>query len=572
MAACKITKTPDVPITMLGLQPMVTAQLNGLDAQFVLDSGAFYSLMSSAAAAQFKLPLQPAPFGFRIKGVGGLAEVKLTRVKAFTFAGMHLRDIEFMVGGSEAGQGSAGVLGQNFLENFDVEYDLGRGVFRLAAAEDCKHSMMAYWADAGSVSAMDISRTTPVEPHTVGTAYINDKKIRVLFDTGAATSMISLKAAARAGITPTTPGVVYGGLESGVGRQMVKTYIAPFASFKIGDNEEIKNARLRIGDVDLPEGDMLIGADFFLSHHLYVANSQHRLFFTYNGGPVFNLAASREQSAAADGADSANDATAVGKPDGAALFRQGAALSGRGDFAQAIEDFTKAIEIDANEPEYFYQRGMTSWRNRQIEPAAADLDQALKLDPNYLPALMARAELRMAKRDLSGATSDLDSADRIAPKQADVRYSMAHLYNEAGSRAAALSQYDLWIANHPDDAKMAAALNGRCWTRVLDGSDLAKALDDCNSVLRRTLKGDQTYAFALAGRGLAQLRLGAFDKSIADFDASLKLHPKNAWALYGRGVAKTKLNRPGEAESDKAAAIAIWAPIADNFVRDGIRQ
>ena len=34
---------------------------------------------------------------------------------------------------------------------------------------------------------------------------------------------------------------------------------------------------------------MLIGADFFLSHHVYVANSQRKLYFTYNGGPVFNL-------------------------------------------------------------------------------------------------------------------------------------------------------------------------------------------------------------------------------------------------------------------------------------------
>ena len=36
---------------------------------------------------------------------------------------------------------------------------------------------------------------------------------------------------------------------------------------------------------------MLIGADFFLSHRVYVANSQRKLYFTYNGGPVFNLTA-----------------------------------------------------------------------------------------------------------------------------------------------------------------------------------------------------------------------------------------------------------------------------------------
>jgi len=40
---------------------------------------------------------------------------------------------------------------------------------------------------------------------------------------------------------------------------------------------------------DLPDADMLLGSDFFVSHHVFVANSQHKLYVTYNGGPVFNL-------------------------------------------------------------------------------------------------------------------------------------------------------------------------------------------------------------------------------------------------------------------------------------------
>jgi tetratricopeptide (TPR) repeat protein len=571
IAACKVARTPDLPITMQGLRPTITAQINGVDAQFALDSGAFYSMISGAAAAQFNLPLQPLPPGYRVNVIGGTIEVKLTRVKVFTFAGVPIRNVEFLVGGSEVGQGSAGILGQNFLELFDVEYDLGHGAIRLATAEDCKHVMMAYWAAGASVSSMEISRTSPEDPHTVGTAYINDTKIRVVFDTGAATSMISLKAAARAGVTPATPGVTDGGYQRNFGHGSVKTYIAPFASFKIGDNEEIKNARLRIADTVLPMGDMLIGADFFLSHRLYVANSQHRLYFTYNGGPVFNLAQSAaagagadEQAAAGGGGDQAADA--------GALFRQGAASAGRGDVRHAIQDFTKAIDIDANEPEYFHQRAVAYWQDKQMESASADLDHALKLDPNYLPALVTRAELRMAKRDLPGTAADLDSADRIAPKQADIRYTMARLYIGAALPAAAIAQYDLWIANHPDDSKMPTALSGRCESRALNGSDLAKALDDCNSGLRRMNKTDRAYGGALISRGLVQLRLGAFDKSIADFDASATLQPKNPWPLYGRGIAKSKLNKVSEAEADKAAATALLPHIGETFARYGIGQ
>jgi hypothetical protein len=76
----------------------------------------------------------------------------------------------------------------------------------------------------------------------------------------------------------------------------VKTWVAPFASVKIGD-EEIKNTKLSIGETQATEFDVLLGADFFLAHHLYVANSQGKLYFTYSGGPVFRAVAPGETAA-----------------------------------------------------------------------------------------------------------------------------------------------------------------------------------------------------------------------------------------------------------------------------------
>src|ERR1700723_3738442 len=141
-----------------------------------------------------------------------------------------------------------------------------------------------------------------------------------MFDTGSWASVLSLKAAARAGVKTDTAGGVDAGSSTGIGRGSVKNYIAPFSSFKIGDNEEIKNARLRIADFDLEEGDMLLGAAFFLSHHVYVANSQHRLYITYTGGPVFNLS----KSASAGGTDAPETKNQDDEPaDAAAFARRG---------------------------------------------------------------------------------------------------------------------------------------------------------------------------------------------------------------------------------------------------------
>ena len=70
----------------------------------------------------------------------------------------------------------------------------------------------------------------------------------MVFDTGAGTSLLTLEAAKRARITPQSADVTPGGPVWGIGHRVTVSWIARFASFKIGD-EEIQNARLRIGEI-----------------------------------------------------------------------------------------------------------------------------------------------------------------------------------------------------------------------------------------------------------------------------------------------------------------------------------
>src|SRR5215813_10258838 len=81
-AQCKLGRLAEVPVTMSGLRPTVTARINGTEAVFLLDSGAFYSTLTTASASEFKLRLRPLPPQFHIGGVGGWAQdVSLTTVR-----------------------------------------------------------------------------------------------------------------------------------------------------------------------------------------------------------------------------------------------------------------------------------------------------------------------------------------------------------------------------------------------------------------------------------------------------------------------------------------------------------
>lgn len=285
---CKLVRLGELPVTMRGMRPLVHAAINGQDALLMVDSGSFYNTLTPAGARQFKLQLEPAD-GLYVSGVGGAGQAWLTTVKSFGIFAREIPRVRFVVSSADLGDGVVGLLGQNVLALGDVEYDLAHGVLRILRTHgDCSNESLAYWANAKGqpVSAIEIDFATEQHPHTMGSAWLNGRKIRVEFDTGASESVVYLDAAARAGVTPKSPGVVSAGMSSGFGPRQVATWVGSFASLRIGD-EEIRNTRLQFADIPGDDTDMLVGADFFLSHHVLVANSQHTLYFTYNGGPVF---------------------------------------------------------------------------------------------------------------------------------------------------------------------------------------------------------------------------------------------------------------------------------------------
>jgi tetratricopeptide (TPR) repeat protein len=574
---CTLGKVAELPITMAGTRPLITAKINNQEARFVLDSGAFFSMMSTATAAQFNLKLKRAPFGLTVQGIGGSVSPEVATVKEFGIAGALIHNVDFLVGGSEVG--GEGLIGQNFLEQWDVEYDFSKGVVRLFKPDGCRKYRLAYWVTSGQpYSEMEIQSVAQARLHTIGVGYVNDQKIRVMFDTGAYTSVLSLKAAAKAGIKTDSPGVVEAGYSSGIGRGTVKSYIATASSFKVGDTEEIKNARLRIADIDLPDADMLLGSDFFVSHHIFVANSQHKLYVTYNGGPVFNLtktrAATSEQTAEPPKEDAAGDrqvsAAADEHADPDALARRGEASAARRDFEHALADLSKAIELRPGEPEYLYQRAMAYRQSGQAALALADLDHAITLNQDFLRAYLPRAEIRLHEKNVDGAIADLDTVDRLAPKQADVRFVLAERYEVMDRFSQAIAQYDLWIQHHPVDSKRAVALGARCRASAIENQDLAGGLADCNKALSLADKKNPNYGHLFENRGLLELRQANYERAILDFDAALKTMPKNPFALYGRGVAKIRKNKTADGEIDIAEAVKIAPNIGAPFSKRGL--
>jgi tetratricopeptide (TPR) repeat protein len=568
-AACVVQKIAELPVTMSGLTPTVPVKINDKDSWLIADSGAFRSILSPGTASQLGLSLQPLPGNRIVRGYNGAVKMSLVTIKKLVIAGKTLANVEFIVGGSEFG--AAGMLGQDILGMADVEYDLPDGVIRLMRARDCNGTNLAYWANGKPYSVLAID-AAGWGSHITGTIELNGTKVRATFDTGAPGSILSLAAARRLGMRPGGPGVVEGDDIGGGGSGVVKTWIAPFDSLKIGDNETIQKIRLRVGDSDAGI-DMLIGADFFLSHRIYVANRQRKMFVTYAGGPVFNLSV--------DGPATAS--TALPKPTGPeptdadSFSRRAAVAATRRDYASAIADFTRANALAPNDARYLYQRAQAYSGSKQPVLAMADVDKALAITPSDVDMLLFRVQLHLDGGDLAKATepvaADLQAADRAAASQADSRLAIATGYitliQESGKADVydpALSQLDYWLKYHPDDFRFPEALNARCWLRAITGRDLDRGLADCD----RSLRIRANVADTLDSRGLVQLRLGALDRAIADFDAAIRVRPKTPTSLYGRGLAKQRKGDATGGKADLAAALAMEPKVAGWFRNFGV--
>lgn len=556
-AKCKVTAL-ELPVTMVGSRAIVRLGINGTEVPLMLDTGAFYSFLTTAAAEQLKLRTAPVTSGVEVLGLTGKVDVRQTTVSHLTLASGELQRVEFLVGSNEPGGGAMGILGRNLLSSVDSEFDLAHGVMRLMPTEgDCGDVDMAYWAHGRPVSVLDLERDSRGrQPAIEAEVRVNGRKVRALFDTGAS-SLLMLDAAGRVGISRET--LVPRARAYGLGEGDVEAWLAPVSRVEIG-GETIENNRLEIADFDYGADGMLLGIDFFLSHRIYVSRQQDRLYFTYEGGPVF--ASNREDKGAAR-AEAAASEPAL---DAAALVRRGAASFSRHDSAAALADLDRACAMGP-QAACFALRGRVREASGQRAAALQDFDDALRLDPAQAEARLGRAWAREAAGDRDGAIADLDVLDETLAPQATARQEMAQLFARLELPDRASRQWDLWIAPRPDDIGVADALNGRCWMRVMLNVELARALEDCERALAR----EPENASFLDSRGWGRLRLRRYAEAVADFDRSLKIEPGRAWPLYGRGIARLRQADVAGAQADLEAARRARPTIDADAGHYGIR-
>ena len=548
---CQIERYGTLPVEMEGGRATTMVKINESDTRFALDTGAFFNIMSKASASSLGLRLRALPPNFRISGIGGSADAEYTRVKDFGILGTTLKNIDFIVGGTDAGYG---LLGANLLDFADLEIDMAHGKLSLFKVEGCDKDALAYWSTGRDYFMANLDPSdNRNDRRTFIDVTINGKKVRALIDSGAYATMLTRSAAERAGIDLNAPDVKRSNAVMGFGAKSVKTWIVHVDSFSVG-TETIQHSQMQVIDGTLGgiNNDMLLGLDYLLAHHMFIANSQQKAYFTYNGGRVFAFAEAPSDAGKSDASTATDSSDATPKTASDYALRGEADLS-RGEPQAAVADLNEAIRMAPDQADYYVARARAFWTAKQSDAALTDLNKSLSLDPKNLDALLLRARLHFMHKDRASAEADVTAASALAPAGSTQARSVAAMYIQLDQPAAALPLLDDWIRLHDNDATLGSALNERCWARALSNQMLDDALHDCRKAIRR----DGENPAYLDSLGLVQLRLGNYPESIKAYEQAVAQRPRSAWSRYGLGLAKIRNGQTDAGNADLAAARAF---------------
>jgi predicted aspartyl protease len=306
---CKLVRIVEWPLRANYYRPVLDGEINGQKVGVLIDSGASASKIRRSATARLGLPRQQLE-GYQVFGIGGESHAEVVFINEFRIGKSVRKNWRVIVAGEhDIGDDQAVILGDDFLGEADIEFDLRNNAVRVFQAKDCAGSPLAYW----SREALEI-RLQGNEKIEF-TVAINGKPLRAMLDSGATYSLLEKAEAEQRGVTPSSPGAKPAGCVRGLGAKTADSWTGQFESFAIGE-ELIRNPRIQFADMwrDMTYAEtgtrlrrqfagnpqILLGADFLRSHRVLVARSQKKMYFTYEGGTVFPDVTGRPCNAAAD--------------------------------------------------------------------------------------------------------------------------------------------------------------------------------------------------------------------------------------------------------------------------------
>lgn len=226
-----------------------------------------------------------------------------------------------------------------------------------------------------------------------------------------------------------------------------------------------------------------------------------------------------------------------------------------GDTDLALDRLTAAIGspflLPHQKAEAYTLRGTTFYALKEDEKALADLSEAIRLAPRA-----ASYRLRSSVHERSGryddAIADLTEALALAPSDIPALLGRASLHESYLNHRAAIEDYGLLIEHYPAFKGYALRKRGTAYAEL---GEIDKAASEIAAI---PLDGSYDYQGHIQ-RGIDFDNVTAHDRARPEFDAAIRLQPRNAHAYLSRGISGVQAGAFEAALQDLDTAIAFNA-------------
>jgi tetratricopeptide (TPR) repeat protein len=432
---CKREPAAAWPVRLVGDRPFVDGAVNGTKINVLVDTAAYASLITGAAAQRLKLKVdyrttESLRDGSQV-GIAKLDELrigdKVTKGSSVRVVGDLPADVDF-------------ILGVDFTSSYDLELDLPGRFVRVFTPARCPGESLAYWDANASEVELQKARAT-ILPVT-----LNGKRAVAMLYSGLAASRVSPAFAEELGMKPGMAGVLPAGCSSGKSIWMSKFDLS------IG-KRMFDDARLYVGPT---QGgvDVYLGADFLRTHRVLASTSRGTLYFTDMGGLPFMarpwlrcdeamLGKSRQEMLDHLDATLTRDA----RDANALLWR--ASMQRRENPKEALADLAAAIALEPSNAAAFSLRAEVHKNLKDHAAAIADMDKAIALGIVTTEIYTARAELHRRRGDLARAIEDYGESLRIDPRYPAPLQTRGRLLYHAGRYEDADRDFTALVAVSP---------------------------------------------------------------------------------------------------------------------------
>ena len=273
--ACMVERAAVLPVRLDHGILLVPGALNGQPVQLIVDTGAEASLVSSEAVARFGLE-RDTTRRTTINSFGGQITMANAWVRSFMVGNLETPQVSLAVGPlpalGEPASPLAGLVGADYLAAFDIEFDLPRQRMTLYRLVACGAGFSP-WSDPAMVLPLRRFRRGLL----LLDVQIDRQPLVALIDSGARLSSIRTDVAERLGVDAAT--LARDPLTSGSGVDLIALAgrLHRFATVRIGF-EVLRDQEIEVAPLALPGADMLLGADYLRTRHVWLSYSTQRLF------------------------------------------------------------------------------------------------------------------------------------------------------------------------------------------------------------------------------------------------------------------------------------------------------